>query len=284
MKFRDSILALVLVASAVSASLANAEVVGTPAAPPAAPVQLFGMYYTAAQYQPVSGDIDAWNLARLGVRLSKNFNISYNQIMLNDYRTRANAGFNFRVDDGFIRTKWNRIAGNDELSLGLEQHYMIPVSETSRRKTMFTSFRNRLLLDYKPTSTFNITFEESPILFLHRDNGTTSLSGVGAANELFRNWFVVTPTFSLLDEKLKVYLPLWVQNSRFRTFDADTSRSGAWKHSIFLWPEIVYTFNSNFELGIMTMTGSLVASDFSGLTLDSAFRNLVTAVEVILYL
>lgn len=243
--------------------------------------KITGMFYTATQYAPTTGDIDAWNLARVGYQFSENFHLSYNQIFLNDYRTKISEGFNLRLDDAYLRLKWKEIfkLESSDLSFGLEQRFYIPSSQASRDKTMVTGFRNRLLTKVKVSETFSLGLEESPTIFWYSEAANSK-----GPNEAFRNYLVLTPTLTGMKGKLNCYLPVYVQNSLYRqSFGAPNNR-GPWKNQIFLWPEVTYTVNDNLELGLTALTGSLVSDDFSELTLADAFKDVSTAFEVTLSL
>lgn len=241
--------------------------------------KITGMFYTATQYAPTSGDLDAWNLARLGVQFTQNFNLSYNQILLNDYRTRLNSGFNFRLDDAYVRAKWNEILSlsSPDLKFGLEQRYYIPTSTTSSEKTMVGGLRNRLLTQIKVNDTFSLGLEESPVVYWYRDVRT----GKGI-NEIFRNYFVVTPTLTAMKGKLNFFFPLYVQNSLHRESFGGAGNRGPWKHQVFLWPEVTYSVNDTLELGLTAVTGNLFSDDLVQTTFSSAFKDVLTALEVTL--
>lgn len=259
----------------------KSDVSGLSQKAPAFQQKITGMYYTATQYAPVNGDLDAWNLARLGYQFTENFNLSYNQILLNDYKTQKNEGFNFRLDDAYLRLKWNeafKIKAPD-LKVGLEQRYYIPTSSSSSQKTMVTGLRNRLLTTVKVTNAFSLGLEESPIVFWYRDAASAS-----GPNELLRNYVVVTPTLTGMKGKLNFYFPIYYQTSLYRKSFGGINNRGADKHQVFLWPEITYALNDNLELGVAAVTGNLISDDFARIELASAFKDVSTALEVTLSL
>ncbi len=241
------------------------------------PRRVFASLFTSFQFRSLSGSAEAWNQLRLGYRFTNNFSLGYNQGLLYDLRRTGIEGSNLRWDDGLIRVRWEEAFRVGRVPVTLDQNYFLPTSRISRLQKTIGGFRNRFTAHFNVSRTFGFEIEESPTLFWHQANGAV-IGGEPWANEAFRNAIILTPTFRR--GRFAFYMAVYFQTSRYRDYPLDRWNGGAWRHRVFLWPELTYRLSDHVELGVAVQTDSLVANDFSSLTVERAFKNVTSSLEL----
>lgn len=183
------------------------------------------------------------------------------------------SGVNLSVDDGFLRTRLGKLWESKELGLNFsyQSRVYLPVSSTSRDKSMIATFRNYLTLSKTISDAVTVTFSELPIFGVYSRPGSVNAAGVATANMAFENRFYLITDITLSD-KLSLSLPLFFHQTKARNF-AGATNDGAWTFTVWTYPELTYAVTENTSLGLAYYSGNMVAKDLSRVDVGEGLRN-----------
>jgi len=266
--------------SPVPPSTPNQSVVETPAKPGEPTSKVFGTLDLRAEFWGLPGAWDTSNFFQIGYTFTPDVKVSWYQgFDSNLYKASLTqipgaSGLNPVLDQGFLRTRVNNIWKNGNLSLAYESRIYVPTLSFDSQMGNITRFYNAIKLAYKASEafTFSAIGVVSPQIF--NAAGTT----YGGPNPWLENrLYLVTDV--QITPKLSFSLPVLLYQDKYRDYAANPTNlllggnTGDWGYFLYIWPELDYALNDTLTLGLAYVSGNMVKPDFSGTTMESAFKS-----------
>ncbi len=171
--------------------------------------------------------------------------------------------------DGYISVLADKfwIAEDNKAYLTYEARTYLSTFSVRRAAGMISAVRNYLTIGHKLGPGATVSLTETPIMhFFSQD------SYKGKANPVFENRLQAKATFQLT-QNLTFGLPLIWQVTKMRQ-SPGASKSGIWDHYIWINPELFYSLDSHYSVGMAYYDlGSLTRGDLSDLTIMEGLRD-----------
>lgn len=107
-----------------------------------------------------------------------------------------------------------------------------------------------------------VTFSARHGVWFHfyRNHGYFSESGPRSYREL-KHQLRLAAEARLVDKRLSVYLPIYLQQARYADFRSDARWNGRWRYSAWIAPELIYQAGARWTLSAFYESDTFVGSD-----------------------
>lgn len=197
------------------------------------------------------------NTITAGIQFNKSVSLVYEQYVDTITKPGERIGYDPKIQEGAARILVNNIWESKSLGLtfSYENRSLLPWSREKRDAGRIVANRNYLKLKKTITDGVTITFAETPIFFAHTQDLAT--------NESFENRFYIIPEASLLNGKLYVGLPIWLQSTTYR------GGNSQFQHKLLAWPEVTYNVGAGIDLGAAYYTDNMINPNFDGFNISN---------------
>jgi len=220
-----------------------------------------------------TGGFTTENVVEVGYQFSPIRTLSYAQDFYTNVFNPADipAGTDFKLGDGFVRTRLSKLYDNSDLGLSLsyQNRLYFPTSLSSQNAGMIAKVRNYVTLKKSLSSRVSLSVSELPILHLYSRAGNVTADGP-AANSVFENRVYAITDISITGD-LSFSIPIMFHQTRSAKFEG-AANSETWSFFLWTYPEVTYAVTPNTSLGIAYYSGNLVAADLSGVAIASGLE------------
>jgi len=235
--------------------------------------KVFGTIDLRAEYYNGTAMFDTSNYAQLGYQFNPNFLVSWYQgfdsnidnALLNN---KSSTGLNAILDQGFLRTRVNKIweSADKSLAFNYENRVYVPTWGVDSMSGNIVQLYNAFKLTKKVNDTLTLTgvFVVKPEIY---DVAGTAAFGPNPSYE--QRYYLVADIN--ITSKLSLDLPLLLYQTKYRDYGT-TAKSGNWQYILYAWPELDYAITDTFTVGLAYVTANMVKPDLSGVTLGDAIK------------
>lgn len=222
-------------------------------------------------WKSATGWVGMENLAEVGVRVSTGFQVSYLQEFNVNLQNPSGTSSAFSIHNGYLKGRLDSLlkSVDGSLSLSLDPVFYLPTDHELRQAGFVTGIRNDIRFAKRVSNSFILSATESPIFYVYSQSGTNA-TGDFRANPLFENRISLTSDF-LISERVTLSIPLIFAATRYAYYKADTISGDRWGYSVRLYPELSYIMGNHSAVGLAFNSDSIVARDFSALTIGDGF-------------
>lgn len=203
------------------------------------------------------------NSAEVGYELSPSFSVFYHQdFWMNLYNSSlvgGSEGIGFKPQDGFVDWFKDAVLESQDktLSLGYEGRLLVPTMASRREAGFISALRTYFILGKKFGETVSLSLIEAPIIHFYREAAHN-----GRANPFVENRVGFQVSFDL-SKNLNFSFPITWSATKMRSAPGN-KLTNEMDHFIWINPELSYTVDSNYSLGMGYYdTTSLMSSDLS---------------------
>ncbi len=175
----------------------------------------------------------------------------------------AEGGLGLYAADGSLRGGINNIWKDGNWSVSYEGRAYVPTSDFSSDSGMITYVRNYGYLNYAVTDAFTLYVAESPTFHFYSQD----LNVRGTPNTNIENRTYLGANYAFTSD-LKLYFPIKMSNAHLRVSAGDRN----WTHKVYINPELFYSLDQNFKIGLGIETASFVDATFGDFSVSTAFQ------------
>ncbi len=274
-RIRKLMTGLAMLAATGNALAATAPTTLTAAAPAPAAADAGKMILgltIAPSVLPANGSTFTEDAIELGYKFNPKVSLSYVQWFqtnINDTTSgKGETGLKVQTPVGYVRTKVKNILASESgnTTLSYQSRVYLPTSEADRAKGKIVSAMNYFTVKQKLSNVLDLYVSEIPVLQAYTQSGYK-----GKANPGFQNRVYVELDINFSD-KLVLMLPVLMFQTRTRNYQASAANNDKWEFYNIINPELDYTINDTFTVGLGYYSDNLTKSDLSGFSMNEGLK------------